>query len=153
MNPILWALPVYVANSSATLSRLLPGTHPIDFGKKFFDGRRILGDGKTFEGLAIGIVAGSLVGRLVYPPFHDPLPFVVLALLGDMAGSFVKRRAGLKRGEEAPILDQLDFLLFSYLARPPIDPVSAFLLLPFTYFLHRLGNFVAYIIYLKKEPW
>ncbi len=153
MNPILWALPVYVANASATLSRLFPKTHPIDLGKNFFDGRRILGDGKTFEGFSIGLILGYLAGKLVYPQFYDPLPFVLLALLGDMAGSFVKRRVGLKRGEEAPILDQLDFLLFSYLARPPIDPIAAFLLLPFTYFLHRLGNFIAYVLHIKKEPW
>ncbi len=153
MNPLIWVLPVYAANSSATLSRLLPKTHPIDLGARFFDGKRILGDGKTFEGIIIGLTVGYVAGKLVYPPFYDPFPYVLLALLGDMAGSFVKRRMGLERGAEAPLLDQLDFLLFSYLAHPPISPEAAALLIVLTYFVHRLANVVAYLIDLKKEPW
>ncbi len=40
-------LPAYIANPTAAL---FGGGMPIDFGKKYHDGQRILGDGKTFRG-------------------------------------------------------------------------------------------------------
>ncbi|NOR47440.1 MAG: CDP-2,3-bis-(O-geranylgeranyl)-sn-glycerol synthase, partial [Methanosarcinaceae archaeon] len=106
--------------------------------------RRILGDGKTYRGLLVGIVCGLLVGllqmRLVssgFAVFGTTLPafgmsttssvIVILALscgslFGDMFMSFFKRRLGLKRGAPLPVIDQLDFVLgawlFTYLISP-----------------------------------
>ena len=55
-------IPAYIANASALL---VGGKTPIDFGKKYKDGRRILGDGKTWNGLItggfIGITAGFAI--------------------------------------------------------------------------------------------
>ena len=108
------------------------------------DGRRILGDGKTYRGLFAGIICGLLVGllqmRLVtggFTVFGITLPafgmsttgsvIVILALscgslFGDMFMSFFKRRLGLKRGAPLPVIDQLDFVLgawlFAYLLSP-----------------------------------
>ena len=108
------------------------------------DGRRILGDGKTYRGLLAGIVCGMLVGllqmRLIssgFAVFGITLPafgmsttgsvIVILALscgslFGDMFMSFFKRRLGLKRGAPLPVIDQLDFVLgawlFTYLISP-----------------------------------
>ena len=56
----LWlVLPAYVANASALI---FGGGTPIDFGKKWKDGRRILGDGKTWRGLFIGTFVGMTAG-------------------------------------------------------------------------------------------
>ena len=44
-------LPAYVANASA---KLIGGGIPVDFGKTWKDGKRILGDGKTWRGLLFG---------------------------------------------------------------------------------------------------
>ena len=129
----LWLMfPAYVANSSAVL---LAGTVPIDLGKNFSDGRRILGPGKTFRGLIGGTMTGVTVGviqqavrvhTLLGVPSFDPL-FVVItlslgALLGDIVKSFFKRRLGFERGASFPIADQYDFvvgaLLFTYLFFP-----------------------------------
>jgi len=57
---LIW--PPYVANGSAVFAGRLRRRHPLDFGRRFRDGRRIFGDGKTFEGLAIGTAAGTLLG-------------------------------------------------------------------------------------------
>ena len=47
----LWLiLPAYVANASAVL---VGGGTPVDFGKNWRDGKRILGDGKTWRGLLL----------------------------------------------------------------------------------------------------
>jgi len=129
----LWLMfPAYVANSSAVL---FAGTLPIDLEKKFSDGRRILGPGKTFRGLIGGTMTGVAVGviqqavrvhTLLGVPSFDPI-FVVItlsfgALLGDIVKSFFKRRLGFEKGASFPIADQYDFvvgaLLFTYIFFP-----------------------------------
>ena len=127
----LWLiLPAYIANASALL---VGGGTPIDFGKKCKDGRRILGDGKTWRGLLTGAFVGmtggfglSVVAKLGasidFPivisdfsgfPFMIPIIFSICfgALMGDIIESFAKRRIGKKRGEDWIPFDQLDFIL------------------------------------------
>ncbi|RLE66238.1 MAG: CDP-2,3-bis-(O-geranylgeranyl)-sn-glycerol synthase [Thermoprotei archaeon] len=113
---LILILPAWVANATpAFLSKFVYFNHPIDFGKKFIDGRRMLGDGKTIEGFLSGILAGTLVGYLLNTySFHDPYASFVLAtgsMLGDSIGSFMKRRIGYKRGQHAWGLDELPFIV------------------------------------------
>ncbi len=108
-------LPAYVANPTAVL---FGGGRPMDFGKVLKDGKRLFGDGKTWRGFGGGISSGIVLGFLLwgigalayaplsYGPFPDGLlPIVLLpvgALLGDLVGSFIKRRMGKAKG--APVL-------------------------------------------------
>lgn len=124
-------IPIYVANASAVI---VGGGVPIDFGKSWKDGRRILGDGKTWRGLLsgtfLGMTAGfGLVVGATYLsesdyaflgltnfegfPFMIPILFSLCfgALLGDVIESFFKRRIGKDRGQDWIPFDQLDFLL------------------------------------------
>ncbi|MGY5875092.1 MAG: CDP-2,3-bis-(O-geranylgeranyl)-sn-glycerol synthase [Candidatus Thorarchaeota archaeon] len=56
----LWlGLPAWIANSTPVL---LGGGAPMDGGRNFRDGRRILGDGKTIRGFVAGVICGTLVG-------------------------------------------------------------------------------------------
>jgi CDP-2,3-bis-(O-geranylgeranyl)-sn-glycerol synthase len=129
----LWLiLPAYIANGSALL---LGGGKPIDFGLKFKDGKRILGDGKTWRGLFFGgffgMTAGfgfSIVAK--YSSFYEetswlyindftgfpimiPILFSICfgALFGDIIESFFKRRFGKNRGDNWIPFDQLDFII------------------------------------------
>ena len=167
---IIW--PPYVANATPVLARrIFRRAHPVDGGRLFIDGKRILGDGKTYEGLAVGVAIGTLGGyatilliRLLagstfnYPTLTDALAMSTAALLGDMLGAFIKRRLGLKRGDPAPLLDQLDFLLASLLALHFTDPslltaaiaVTAIVVTPP---IHLATNTGAYLLKLKNEPW
>ncbi|MEF8879993.1 MAG: CDP-2,3-bis-(O-geranylgeranyl)-sn-glycerol synthase [Candidatus Thermoplasmatota archaeon] len=129
----LWlVLPAYIANASALL---LGGSMPVDFGKKWRDGKRLLGDGKTWMGLLFGTLIGmvggfglSVAAKYVSMnpdfsflglndfmgfPFMIPIVFSLCfgALLGDLIESFFKRRAGIKRGGDWIPFDQLDFIL------------------------------------------
>ena len=167
-------LPAYTPNNFAVI---FGGGTPIDLGKKFIDGRRILGDGKTFRGLLSGIFGGVLTGFVQYNveklvginlyskfPLEDVLTFFFLfsfgSLMGDIFGSFIKRRIGIERGGKAPILDQVDFLIFSFLFAYLHEVfkelfrieiiILAFLITPI---LHRLTNFIAYLLKLKDVPW
>ena len=137
----LWVmLPAYLPNSFAAV---FGGGKPIDGGKTMKDGRRILGDGKTWRGFFAGILLGFLTGCaeifLLYHGFHffgiqlpgfsssgipgafdlsaavAILSLAVGALLGDMFFSFLKRRFGLQRGQSLPLVDQYDFLVGAFL--------------------------------------
>ena len=153
-------LPAMVANASPVFLRR--GT-PIDFGKKFIDGRRILGDGKTWEGLFLGMWFGGTVALTLWLLFDDPRMFIyglagsLGALLGDMTFSFIKRRLGIRRGAPLPLADQLDFFLGATVMmmmfgwRPDWKPwlAASFVIV----FLHVLANRIAYMIKLKDVPW
>lgn len=147
----LWiAIPVYVSNASAVI---VGGGTPIDFGKTWSDGRRILGDGKTWWGLFSGgflgmtagfglVVAANYINASEYEFLHVtmfegfPLMIPIIfslcfgALLGDVVESFFKRRIGKHRGETWILFDQLDFILgalfFSFLVSGILE-VSGFM--------------------------
>src|SRR2546428_12053833 len=123
----LWFfLPAFVANPMAVV---FGGGTPIDFGRTLGDRERLFGDGKTWRGLVGGTSAGAFLGLLLTVPFNLFAPnstwsfgsvgvafgaSAVLAfgaLLGDLAGAFLKRRMHKPRGAKAPVLDQHVFLL------------------------------------------
>ncbi|MFH0890228.1 MAG: CDP-2,3-bis-(O-geranylgeranyl)-sn-glycerol synthase [Candidatus Aenigmatarchaeota archaeon] len=164
---VLWLiLPAYVANSSATFAK---GRISIDFSKKFPDGRPIFGAGKTFEGFALGVAVGTIAGFLqsvlqsaygVSPAFSMNITIAFAmsagALLGDIAGSFVKRRFGLKRGEPVPLLDQLDFVAGSLVVASFFYAISLdtmLVLAIITPVIHLAANVIGYKLGVKKEPW
>jgi CDP-2,3-bis-(O-geranylgeranyl)-sn-glycerol synthase len=128
----LWlVLPAYIANASALL---VGGGTPIDFGKNWKDGKRILGDGKTWRGLVSGAFVGmtcgfgfsvvakytavsdfSFLGINDFTGFPLMIPIIASlcfgALIGDIVESFFKRRLGKNRGEDWIPFDQLDFII------------------------------------------
>ena len=116
-------LPAYLAN---TIASIVGGGPPIDNGRNWNDGRRILGDGKTWRGLIGGTLGGLLVGHLQMTAGADffssyvswsSSPYLIFfllafgALAGDMAASFIKRRQGQERGTKSPLLDMYDFII------------------------------------------
>ncbi len=155
---LIW--PPYVANGLAVLASRLPKRHPIDFGRKW-RGSRIFGDGKTFEGFAIGFVLGTTVGwlpNLLYNVLSigDAAVLSASALAGDLLGAFIKRRMCLPRGYPAFPLDQLDFLLMSLLVFSLYRNIPIYVVLiavVITPAIHRATNMAAYKLRLKKEPW
>jgi len=56
---LLIMAPAYLSNTIAVLTG---GRYPIDQGKLYSDGNRILGDGKTWSGLIGGTIGGIIVG-------------------------------------------------------------------------------------------
>ena len=60
---LLIMAPAYLANTIAVLTG---GGYPIDQGKLYSDGNRILGDGKTWSGLIGGTIGGMVVGYGLY---------------------------------------------------------------------------------------
>ena len=124
VEALKFIFPAYCANATPVLAG---GGTRMDFGKNFFDGKRIFGNNKTFRGFFFGLAIGISVGLMECAAFHFPILFAVLiplgALLGDLTGAFLKRRIGIAPGGLLPIVDQIDFVVgavvFSIpLARP-----------------------------------
>jgi len=173
-------LPAFAANPMAVL---FGGGPPVDFRRTLRDGERIFGDGKTWRGLVGGTLSGAVLGFFLSLPFHffalnstwsfgSPAEAfgasAVLAfgaLLGDLAGAFIKRRLRLPRGSKATGLDQYDFVVGALLLSLAIpawsiprffsgDALLGLLaIIVITPALHRAVNLVGYRIGKKNEPW
>jgi CDP-2,3-bis-(O-geranylgeranyl)-sn-glycerol synthase len=79
------------------------------------------------------------------------------AILGDIIGSFIKRRLDLKESHGFPLMDQYLFFVVALLFALPFghfpDIVGILVLVVLTGVLHRLTNILAYMAKLKKVPW
>jgi RimJ/RimL family protein N-acetyltransferase len=67
----------------------------------------LFGAHKTWRGLVAGILACALLGAWLPCGAWVGAGFGALALAGDLASSYVKRRQGRRPGQEVPLLDQL----------------------------------------------
>ena len=153
---IYFMLPAYMANISGLV---FGGGKPLDMGINLADGRRLIGDGVTWRGTAagtcVGLIVGIIQGFLSGSIITGAITGLLLgfgALMGDAAGSFIKRRLKIERGRPAPILDQLDFvfgalILVSTIFVPPIDYIILIMLI--TLVLHLSANIIAYILGMK----
>ena len=203
---VLWLyLPGYLVNTWAMLwGKWLPktgyGPWPIDGGRRHSDGNRLLGDGKTWNGLIGGSLTSGLLAILQVhltcekgfdsAPFMDLLfgvstdswyyiggwagtAFVVgtllgfTSLLGDITGSYIKRRRGLKRegdqSSKAPLLDTLPFAIFTFAGGLLLLPGSVHSdaalipamigMLVLTPLIHRLFNLMGYKLGWKDVPY
>lgn len=160
-NIVWFILPPYIANMSPAV---WGGGPPIDGGRVFSDGRRLLGKGKTIKGTVVGILAGLMIGLLQ----HIALPFPSLgfaflrgfllgsgAIFGDIAGSFLKRRIGIESGDSAPLLDQLDFMVGATVFVAPLGLPSLEIILIamiITPVIHFVSN-VIWFLAGRKEVW
>jgi CDP-2,3-bis-(O-geranylgeranyl)-sn-glycerol synthase len=182
MNPIietvgvaLWLMmPAYITNASAAF---FGGKTPIDRGV-FWGKTRLLGDGKTYEGFLKGFSCGFGFGifqqlflsEYIKMPSFGPFPSFLAtlfclsagAMLGDILGSFIKRRAGLKRGAPLPLVDQLDFvggawlLLFLFAREWFVKTFSVEIIITviiITPLLHLLTNYIGFKMGRKGVPW
>lgn len=158
--------PAYAANA---FPPLVKGSHPVDLGKSLGN-KRIFGDGKTIEGTIAGVLFGVLIGfvqilgqntlptELGLTKMDFPLVFLLSsgAILGDMLGSFIKRRLNIPRGYPAFPLDQLDFLVMALVFSSVAAHVSiyhAIILVSLTPLIHWIANLIGYYTKVKKTPW
>ena len=113
-------IPVLVKNNFKILS------YPLDLKAKFFDGKRVLGDHKTFRGVIFAVIA-AVIAVLIQRELHDNYLLNALSLvnyqeiniwlfgtliglgvmLGDSLGSFAKRRLDIKPGKSFYLVDQI----------------------------------------------
>ncbi len=172
-------IPGFVANPAAVITG---GHYPMDGGKNFFDGKRILGDGKTWSGYFGGSLLGVLAGLILmgifmalhatsYFSYGNSVPGILITLFamsfgsltGDITGSFIKRRIGIKRGGKGSLLDQWPFALVSFLFLFVFSRgffityygniIGILTILIITPPLHRVVNIIGYRMNKKDVPW
>jgi len=159
IEALTFIFPAYCANAIPVITG---GGFPLDFGKKFFDGKPIFGKNKTFRGFFSGLAAGTAVGLVESKFFNYPITFGLFlslgALFGDLTGAFAKRRLGLSPGDLLPVVDQVNFIVGAILFSLPIRLQTLSLELIITILVvtppvHLLTNFAAYKLGLKSNPW
>ncbi|MHA2363726.1 MAG: CDP-2,3-bis-(O-geranylgeranyl)-sn-glycerol synthase [Candidatus Hodarchaeales archaeon] len=179
LGAIWFVFPAYIANSSPTV---LGGGPPIDGGLLWKDGKRLLGNGKTWRGLILGILCGTAIGiiQIVFEKSGGKeivRAFLLStgALLGDLIGSFIKRRKGLKRGESFLFMDQLGFIIVGTLMVILFFPITIqgvsfdllgeeisydinqimlylVIILPVTFIIHIAANLIWYLLGKQDVP-
>ncbi|MGC8651672.1 MAG: CDP-2,3-bis-(O-geranylgeranyl)-sn-glycerol synthase [Candidatus Micrarchaeia archaeon] len=155
--PLLYILPAYIANGAPVL---FGGGAPLDMGKSFL-GKRIFGDHKTVRGTIAMLAGGIVVGLAEYPFRNYMLAIAVLmsagAIFGDLLGSFVKRRLGMREGASLPVMDQYSFFVFAVLFSMPLghlpDIYGYVFIIVLTGLLHLVTNVGAHRLRLKDVPW
>ena len=163
----MWFIfPAYCANAAPVI---FGGGPQMDFGKKFSDGKPILGSHKTFRGFLAGLIVGTLVGvvqTLLYEhvlfEYGSQFSYSILlgfmlslgALVGDLVESFAKRRLDRPPGSSLKIADEIDFILGAFLFSLPISPPSwlaALIILLITIPIHILTNLGAALLNMKNK--
>ena len=175
LGAVYFMLPAYVSNLSGLA---FGGGKPIDGGKNYKDGRRLIGNGVTWKGFMNGTILGTCVGVLlgiigtyfgdlsaltggiidlhVYGSVFGGLILGFLmafgALFGDLVGSFIKRRMGFQSGQPAPFMDQLDFVLGALVFALLMVRISwglFVIIVLLSLILHLGANTIAYLLGIK----
>jgi CDP-2,3-bis-(O-geranylgeranyl)-sn-glycerol synthase len=163
----LWFIfPAYCANAAPVI---FGGGQPMDFGKRFFDGKPLLGSHKTVRGFLAGLIVGTLVGlaqTLIFEhvlfQYGTQFNYTIFlgfmlslgALTGDLIESFIKRRLNRAPGSSLPVADQIDFILGALLFSIPVSPPSlpaAVIILVITIPIHLLTNLGAALLNIKNK--
>jgi CDP-2,3-bis-(O-geranylgeranyl)-sn-glycerol synthase len=155
--PLIFILPAWIANGAPVI---FGGGAPLDFDKKFM-GKPLFGKHKTIRGTASGLAAGFLISLIEYPFFNYLLMSGIFlsigTMLGDLIGSFIKRRIALKEGHSVFLMDQYLFLVVALLLALPFgnfpDAAGMVIIVILTGVLHRLTNIIAHRAKLKSVPW
>jgi CDP-2,3-bis-(O-geranylgeranyl)-sn-glycerol synthase len=155
--PIIFILPSWVANGAPVI---FGGGAPLDFGKKFMK-KPIFGKHKTVRGTISGLCAGFLTAFAEYPFLNYMLLTGIMlsigTILGDLLGSFIKRRAGIKEGASVFLMDQYLFFVLALVFAFPFGNLPSLpgiiVLIVLTGVLHRLTNVLAHKARIKKVPW
>jgi CDP-2,3-bis-(O-geranylgeranyl)-sn-glycerol synthase len=171
MNDIteaLWLfIPAGVANVTPVVANFVPGLKlwktPIDINKSY-NGKRILGNNKTWRGVVIGVLMAGLTGYVQnridpsMPAFVQVLFAMSIgfgALYGDAVESFFKRQHGIESGESWFPFDQIDFIIGGLIAAIPygffgLTGSAAILVCYFG--LHLLIVYVSYHLGIRDRP-
>ena len=99
-----------IANGTPALLGLVLGprwNRPLDNNRQFPDNRPLLGPSKTLRGLFSATVVTGLLAPLFELSVLEGASFALLAMLGDLCSSFIKRRIGIASSRAVPLLDQI----------------------------------------------
>ena len=167
-------LPAYCANMAPVIFKKLSiKKYPVDFGQKF-NGKRIFGKNKSWNGLAYGVIIAIIITAIQFFLLNkinffnslllvDYTNWLLLgfllgfgSLVGDLIESFIKRQINMAPGKSLPIIDQIDYvlggLLFAIFAFP-VTLNMAITLLLLSIILTIIMNHLSYFLKIREEKW
>lgn len=159
MTVVQVLLLLFVANGAPVVARLLLSEHlslPVDFGRRFVDGRPLFGNSKTWRGLFAAIILSTLVGLLLGFPFYIGALFGFYVMLGDLIASFIKRRCGIEPSGQALGLDQIpESLLPLLLLKSSLELSWSDIVIAVALFviLELLLSRLLYHLHIRKRPY
>ncbi len=149
---------ITVANAAPVVLSFLLGKRngqPVDGGRHWRDGRRMFGPSKTVRGVVAAVIATTLVTVLLGLPLAAGAAAGILAMAGDLASSFTKRRLGLVPSSRFIGLDQVPeaFLpLLALVPLPMISPASGITAAALFVLLGPPASWVLYRAGIRREP-
>ena len=109
--PVLQSvLLISLANGAPVVAKKFLGARlafPLDAGARFFDGQPLLGPSKTIRGVVASVGATAVAAPLFGLSFAAGAVVALLAMIGDLFSSFVKRRLKFPSSTQAIGLDQV----------------------------------------------
>lgn len=109
-SPLKLLVLLVIANGVPILGKKIFGTtfsHRLDGGIKLRDGHPLFGPSKTVRGAVLSIAATTLAAPTLGFDWTDGALIAALAMIGDLASSFIKRRLGRPPSSMALGLDQI----------------------------------------------
>jgi CDP-2,3-bis-(O-geranylgeranyl)-sn-glycerol synthase len=97
----------------------------------------------------------ELISHIIILGFFTGSLMTFGGLIGDIVGSFIKRRSGIERGKSFIFLDQLGFLVLGMIFVFPLIvwPIEFLLIqVPITFILHIVANLFGYITGIQEDP-
>jgi CDP-archaeol synthase len=108
-----------VANGIPAIAWRIFGEHfsqPLDSGFVFLDKQPIFGPSKTIRGIILSLVAATASAPVLGLEWVIGLHVSGVAMLGDLASSFLKRRLNMPASSRAIVIDQIPECLLPTLA-------------------------------------
>ncbi|MCB1723132.1 MAG: CDP-archaeol synthase [Chromatiaceae bacterium] len=125
MHELAILLLLLAANGSPLLARIMMRGRwdaPLDGGTRLADGHPLFGTSKTWRGVVTAVAVSAALAAMTGFGWDTGACIGVLAMTGDLASSFAKRRLGLASGHGAVGLDQLpESLLPLWVCRESLD--------------------------------
>ncbi len=131
----------------------------IDNGLKWFDNRPIFGSHKTIRGIITSLLGGVMIFPLLGVSWWAAVITALLAMVGDLITSFIKRRLDFHSGTDILLLDHfLESLLPTLFLRTSLGlswSQVALIVLLFIILAYKGSQFWKFILFrppLKKYP-
>lgn len=129
--------------------------HPLDLGHNFIDNARWLGQSTTWLGLPIALASGAIIETALTGSATNGLIKGAAVYAGHAAGSFIKRRLGLDRGQFLPLIDHGDSVIVAatiFLSLNFISWPVAAIALGMTYLAIPIAIRLAYSLKIRDMP-
>ena len=150
---------LFLANGIPILARKLFGTRlaaPLNSHRRLSNGHHIFGPSKTWRGVLLSIIGTSLGAWLLGLGVYIGALIGLFAMLGDLMGSFIKRRLGMPPSSMALGLDQVPESLLPMLICMPlldIDWTSVLIVVSCFFIGELLISRLLYSLNIRDRPY